>query len=221
MPYVISEPAAIRGCYETWTDCQEALAGVPGPRRYMRVESSEECEAVLGGGVVLEPGLYTFTDGNGFGGVGVAIIRMADRDGAEPEVVKKIATSSARVLEQLPLELPPTHTVAETMRLRNGLAEMAALYVALQELPRGSISTVVHDYRGVEAFVHTAGKWRPKNPTMRTVVKAAQHLVQEKALRLDFRHQRSHRSDWAGRHDYVYFNRLADSLARQGAGPPD
>jgi hypothetical protein len=69
--YIVSEPHSTRGIYDTWSECQGAVSGVPGAR-YQSVATREKAEAMLEGrGVVLPPGMYAFTDGNAKGGVGI------------------------------------------------------------------------------------------------------------------------------------------------------
>lgn len=64
----------------------------------------------------------------------------------------------------------------------------------------------------------TANGWRPaKDLVLGAVVSACRALRDEKAIDLTFRYQRGHRSEWAGRHDFAHFNRLADKLATKGS----
>ena len=68
MPYyVVTSPEP--GIYETREACQAATQGRKNPR-FMKVETAEEAQAVLDGGVFLDPGLHAFTDANAAGGVG-------------------------------------------------------------------------------------------------------------------------------------------------------
>jgi len=202
--------------YETWAECREAVRGRSGAV-HMKVSSAEEAQAILSGrGVALPPGLYAFTDGNALGGVGVVIVEGAE-DGAEPSVVSHFATSVARIFRDAGIPgLDSDERVAEALGLvHHILAELAALYRALLEVPEGSAPTIVHDYVGVGAFME--GRWRPKNPVVRAVVSASLALAVGRGLELGFRHQPGHRSDRAGRHDFARFNAWADSLATEGS----
>jgi len=217
MPYVVTEPGSIRGVYDSWAECQAKVAGVSGVR-YQKVKNREEAEAILAGtGVVLPPGLYAFTDGNNLGGVGVVVVRVADNQSAEPDVVREIATSVDQIFSGAAIPgLDSDQAIGEALaRLANILSEMAGLYAALAELPEGVEVTIIHDYEGVGAFMQE-GRWRAKDPIVRAVVSASRELVERKKLRLQFVHQRGHMSTWAGRHDLARFNARADALAAQG-----
>jgi hypothetical protein len=221
MPYVVTEPESIRGVYDSWAACQAKVAGASGVR-YQKVKNREEAEAMLAGtGVVLPPGLYAFTDGNNLGGVGVVIVRVAEGESAEADVVQEIATSVGQIFRGAAIPgLESEPAIADALaRLANILAEMAGLYTALGELPEGVEVTIVHDYEGVGAFMQE-GRWRAKDPIVRAVVSASRELAQRKKLRLRFVHQRGHMSTWAGRHDLARFNALADALATQGGKAP-
>jgi ribonuclease HI len=216
MPYVVTEPEAIRDVYNSWAECQAAVSGVSGVR-YQKVRNREEAEAILAGtGVVLAPGLYAFTDGNELGGVGVVIVRGADNESMEPQVMQEIATSVGQIFDGVAIPgLETGRAINEALgRLRNVLAELAGLYVALRDLTSGAEATIVHDYAGVGAWME--GRWRVKDPIVSAVVSASQVLVKRNELRLRFVHQAGHMSTWAGRHDLARFNGLADALAAQG-----
>jgi ribonuclease HI len=217
MPYVVTEPESIRGVYDSWAECQAKVAGASGVR-YQKVKNHEEAEAMLAGaGVVLPPGLYAFPDGNNLGGVGVVIVRVAEDESAETDVVQEIATSVGQIFGGAAFSgLESEPTIADALRrLTNILAEIAGLYAALGELPEGVEVTIVHDYEGVGAFMQE-GRWRANDPILRAVVSASQELAERKKLRLRFLHQRGRMSTWAGRHDPARFNALADALAAQG-----
>jgi ribonuclease HI len=215
MPYVVTQPEDLRGIYDTWDECKAAISGRSGVRQ-MKVTDRAEGEAVLAGGVILEPGMYAFTDGNAGGGVGVVIVRMPDDHGADPEVLREIRTSVDRVLRKSSvtgLESPDEidHALGS---LANILAELAALYAALEALPSSIEATIVYDYAGVGAFMN--GEWRSRDRVVRALVAAAKELSERKGLRLKFRHQHGHRSTFAGRHDLARFNARADQLATLG-----
>jgi len=211
--YVVTEPESIRGVYESWPECQARLKGVSGTR-YQRVETREAGEAMLAGaGVVMPLGLYAFTDGNALGGVGVVVVRGAGAH--EPIVLQELATNVCGAFSGAGIRglASESEVVQELARLANILAEMAALYAALGAVPEGAEATVVHDYEGVSAFMD--GRWRAKEP-IRSVTAASWALAEERSLGLAFRHQRGHRSTWAGRDDFARFNRRADELATEG-----
>lgn len=217
MPYVVTQPQGSRGIYDTWPECLAAVSGVPGAR-YQKVKSREEAQAILDGtGVVLPPGLYAFTDGNALGGVGVVIVRVGEQSN-EPQVIHEIATSAGQVFNAVGIPgLESDREVDDALgRLHNILAEMAALYAALREVSVRVEITIVHDYKGVSAFME--GRWQAKDPIVESVVSACHDLAAEKELQLRFLHQHGHMSTWAGRHDLARFNGRADALARQG-GP--
>ena len=217
MPYVIAKPEVARGIYDSWDQCWAALDGTKGERRYMEVSSREEGEAILDGyGVVLKAGSYAFTDGNGLGGVGVVLVGMDDDDN-EPVTVNEIPTSVAGVFRGSVIPgLDSDESISEALaRQKNILAEMAALFLALRELPEEAEVTIVHDYVGVGSWMEGDSK-PPKDPALKAVIAACVDLRDGKGLRLTFLHQPSHRSDWAGRHDLARFNRRADELATEG-----
>ena len=214
--YVVTQPESIRGLFETWDACRAAVAGHPGAR-YQKVASREEAEAMLSGaGVVLPPGLYAFTDGNHLGGVGVVVVRISGDAASDPEVQRELASSVAEVFSGAAIPgLDSDRAVGEELaRLRNILAELAGLYAAIGLLPEESEATVVHDYKGVGAWMEH--RWKMKDSTVAAVISASRALASSKGLRLRFLHQRGHMSTWAGRHDLARFNGRADVLASQG-----
>jgi hypothetical protein len=215
MPYVVTEPKSVRGVYTTWEECQAATGDAAGSRQ-MRVETQEEGEAILAGGVILDTGWYAFTDGNALGGVGVVLVRMADGED-EPEVVNEIAASVKEVLGEAAIPgLESDLEVDESLdRLANILAEMAGLYAAINASPDGSRVTIVHDYMGVGAFMRK--EWRARNSIVDAVGSVSRSLAERKGLQLRFQHQASHRSSHARRHDFARFNGRADELAAEGA----
>jgi hypothetical protein len=218
MTYVIAQPEIARGVYDSWDACWAALDGNKGERSYMEVSSREEAEAILDGrGVVLEPGSYAFTDGNGQGGVGVVLVGVHEGD-EKPVSVSEIATSVAEVFRASTIvDLDSDESIGVALaRQKNILAEMAALYLALGEFPEGAESTIVHDFVGVGNWMDGLSK-PPKDPALKALVAACLDLCERKKLVPTFLHQPGHRSDWAGRHDLARFNKRADELAREGA----
>jgi ribonuclease HI len=183
----------------------------------MEVSSREEADAIrIGKGVVLPPGLYGFTDANHLGGVGVVIVRGAEDESDEPKAIRKIPTCVSEVFAGKGIPgLESRLGINEALgRLRNHLAELAALYLALLEVPATTV-TIVHDYAHFRRWMQ--GEKLPWDSTMREVVSSAQRLAKIRGLELTYLLQPGHRSDWAGRHDLARFNRCADQLATQGA----
>jgi ribonuclease HI len=213
--YVVTEPERIRGIYDSWPECAAAVKGVSGAR-YQAVGSREQAEAMLRGeGGELEPGLYAFVDGNHLGGVGVVIVqRHAD---AEPEIVEALGLTVVEVLAGAGVRSVATRAaiLAALERLRNVLAELAALHLALRLVPEGADLTVVHDYEGVGAWLE--GRWRAKDPLVAEIVAACRELITRRRLTVAFRRQRGHTAAWAGRDDFAHFNARADKLATEAA----
>jgi len=213
--YVVTEPVRIRGIYSSWADCAAAVKGVSGAR-YQAVGSREQAEAMLRGeGTELEPGLYAFVDGNHLGGVGVLIVERSP-DG-EPEIVEALGLTVEQVFAGAGMRSLSTRPAvrAALERLRNVLAELAALHLALRLVPEGAAVTVVHDYEGVGAWLE--GRWRTKDPLVADVVAACRDLIGRRRLAVRFRRQRGHSAAWAGRDDFAHFNARADALATGAA----
>jgi len=213
--YVVTEPERIRGIYSSWADCAAAVKGVSGAR-YQAVGSREQAEAMLRGeGTELEPGLYAFVDGNHLGGVGVVIVERSP-DG-EPEIVEALGLTVEQVFAGAGMRSLSTRPAvrAALERLRNVLAELAALHLALRLVPEGAAVTVVHDYEGVGAWLE--GRWRTKDPLVADVVAACRDLIGRRRLAVRFRRQRGHSAAWAGRDDFAHFNARADALATGAA----
>lgn len=212
--YVVTAPGRIRGVYETWPACEAAVKGVRGAR-FQAVASRAQAEAMLRGeGAALAPGLYAFVDGNHLGGVGVVVV---DASGEEPSVVEELGLTVREVFAggAVTSLATPKAIAAALERLRNVLAELAALYLALGLVPEGASVTVVHDYEGVGAWME--GRWKTKDPLVAEVVAACKTLAADRRLTLSFRHQRGHQSSWAGRDDFAHFNTRADALATEAA----
>ena len=212
--YVVTAPERIRGVYDSWPACEAAVKGVRGAR-YQAVASRAQAEAMLRGeGAALAPGLYAFVDGNHLGGVGVVVV---DAAGEEPSVVEALGMTVREVFTGggVASLTRPKDIAAALLRLRNVLAELAALYLALRLVPAGASLTVVHDYEGVGAWM--TGRWKTKDPLVGEVVAACTALAASRGLTLAFRHQRGHQSSWAGRDDFAHFNARADALATEAA----
>ena len=213
--YVVTAPDRIRGIYASWPDCAAAVKGVSGAR-YQAVGSREQAEAMLRGeGTELEPGLYAFVDGNHLGGVGVVIVERAAN--GDPEIVEAVGLTVAQVFAGAgvrALSTPPAVRAA-LERLRNVLAELAALHLALRMLPEGAAVTIVHDYEGIGAWLE--GRWRANDPLVAEIVAACRDLIGRRRLAVRFRHQRGHAAAWAGRDDFAHFNARADALASEAA----
>jgi ribonuclease H-related protein len=211
--YVVTEPDRIRGVYDTWRDCEAAVKGVRGAR-YQAVASREQADAMLRGeGTALTPGLWAFVDGNHLGGVGVVIVRKLA--GEDESIVEAGGFTVVEVLAGagIPL-LGSTKMIGDALgRLRNILAELAALYLALTLLPEGSEATIVHDYEGVGAWME--GRWKARDPVVAAVVETCRALIERRRLRVAYRHQRGHQAAWAGRDDFAQYNAKADALATE------
>jgi len=213
--YVVTEPERIRGIYESWPECAAAVKGVSGAR-YQAVTSRERAEAMLRGeGTELEPGLYAFVDGNHLGGVGVVVVRR--ETDADPDVVEALGLTVQQVFAGAGVpSLSNDRAVASALeRLRNVLAELGALHLALRLVPEGAALTVVHDYEGVGAWLE--GRWRTRDPLVAEIVGACRELIRRRRLDVRFRHQRGHSAAWAGRDDFAHFNARADALATEAA----
>ncbi len=211
--YVVTAPDRIRGIYATWAQCAAVVKGVSGAR-FQAVASREQAEAMLRGeGTSLTPGLHAFVDGNHRGGVGVVIVESRDDD--EPEVVEELGLTVREVFAGAGIpSLGTDRAIAGALaRLRNVLAELGALHLALRVVPAGATVTVVHDYEGVGAWME--GRWKMKDAIVADVVNACKSLVAARTLHVTFRHQRGHQSSWAGRDDFAHFNARADSLATE------
>lgn len=213
--YVVTAPERIRGIYDSWAACAAAVKGVSGAR-YQAVGSREQAEAMLRGeGGELEPGLYAFVDGNHLGGVGVVIVQRHAE--AEPEIGEALGLTVVEVFAGGEVRSLSTRAaiVAALDRLRNVLAELAALHLALRLVPDGAAVTVVHDYEGVGAWLE--GRWRAKDVLVGEIVAACRDLIARRRLTVRFRHQRGHAAAWAGRDDFAHFNARADALATEAA----
>ena len=211
--YVVTAPAAIRGIYESWEACRAAVSGVRGAR-YQAVTSRAHAEALLRGqGLRLPAGRYAFVDGNAMGGVGVVLV---DRDGVVTRVREEIGTTVYSVLGEArvpSLDSRPKITRAVDT-LRNVLAELAALYLAVSRAAPGAL-TVVYDYEGVGAWMED--RWKTRDPLVAELVAACRALAERRGIQLAFRHQKGHQSTFAGPNDWATFNARADRLATHAA----
>ena len=211
---MVTAPDRIRGVYDSWPACEAAVKGVRGAR-FQAVASRAQAEAMLRGeGATLASGRYAFVDGNHLGGVGVVIVDAAS---GEPTVEEAIGMTVREVFAggTVASLTEPKAIAAALVRLRNVLAELAALYLALRLVPEGSAVTVVHDYEGVGAWM--TGRWKTRDPLVAEIVAACHALASARRLTLSFRHQRGHQSSWAARDDFAHFNAQADALATEAA----
>lgn len=212
--YVVTAPEEIRGIYDTWSACEAKVKGVRGAR-YQSVPSRALAESMLRGeGAALTPGLWAFVDGNHLGGVGVVLVAKTAED--EQETV--VEQGGYTVMEILAgAGIPGLSTRVEVNaaleRLRNVLAELAALYLALTLVPEGAAVTIVHDYEGVGAWMD--GSWKARDATVAALVGACHALQAQRRLQVRYRHQRGHQSAWAGRDDFAHYNGRADALATE------
>jgi ribonuclease HI len=213
--YVVTGPNEVRGIYETWAECKEAVSGIPGAR-YQAVDNRSKAEAMLSGsGVTLPPGSYAFTDGNSAGGVGIVFVEQ-DEEGIRSATEVSTSVEEVFVGAGIP-GLESVSAVREALRaLRNVLAELAGLYHVLGRVPPGSEHAIVHDYEGVAAWLE--GRWKTKDPVVEAILGACRALLRDRRLTLTFQHQRGHQSTWAGRDDFAYWNARADALATEAVG---
>ena len=212
--YVVTAPERIRGVYDTWPACEAAVKGVRGAR-FQAVTSRAQAEAMLRGEAAsLAHGLYAFVDGNHLGGVGVVIV---DAAAEEPTVEEALGMTVREVFAGGTVaSLTQQSAIAAALaRLRNVVAELAALYLALRIVPEGAAVTIVHDYEGVGAWM--TGRWKTKDPLVAEIIAACHALAAARRLTVSFRHQRGHQSSWAGRDDFAHFNSRADALATEAA----
>jgi ribonuclease HI len=209
--YVVSEPPEVRGIYDSWPECEAKVKGVRGAR-FQAVASRAQAEAMLRGeGTALTPGLWAFVDGNHLGGVGVVIVQKS-RDEDE-SIVEQGGFTVVEVLIGAGVPgLASKKAISDALgRLRNILAELAALYLALTLAPEGASITIVHDYEGVGAWME--GRWKTKDATVAAVVAACRAVIDRRRLSVAYRHQRGHQAAWAGRDDFAHYNAKADALA--------
>jgi ribonuclease HI len=211
----VTQPESARGIYETWAACRAAVSGIKGAR-YQAVSSRELAESMLRGEAVrLTPGTWAFVDGNHLGGVGVVLVEAGPE--GDPRVVREVGTTVYDVFRGAAIPGLETHrevTVAID-RLRNIVAELAALYHALRAIPPGTAVTVVHDYEGVGAWLE--GRWKTNDPLVTALVAACRALAGARGLAVAFRRQRGHESSFVGRNDFAVYNARADRLATEAA----
>jgi len=211
--YVVTSPPEIRGIYRSWPECEAKVKGVRGAR-FQAVASEQHAEAMLRGeGTALTPGLWAFVDGNHLGGVGVVIVQKTAEE--QESVVEQGGYTVVEVLAGAGIPaLASKKAINEALgRLRNILAELAALYLALTLVPEGAAVTIVHDYEGVGAWMD--GRWKAKDPVVAALIAACRALIERRRLTVAFRHQRGHQASWAGRDDFAHYNAKADALATE------
>ena len=211
--YVVTAPPGIRGIYRTWPECEAKVKGVRGAK-FQAVASEETAHAMLRGeGAALTPGLWAFVDGNHLGGVGVVIVEKTDGD--DESILEAGGYTVVEVLAGAGIPgLASPKAISDALgRLRNVLAELAALHLALTLVPDGAAVTIVHDYEGVGAWMER--RWKAKDPMVAAVVEAARAVIDRRGLSVSFRHQRGHQAAWAGRDDFAHYNAKADALATE------
>ena len=211
--YVVTEPSTIRGIYATWPECEAAVKGVRGAR-FQAVASREQADAMLRGEETrLTSGLWAFVDGNHLGGVGVVLVEK--KEGEDETIVEQGGYTVVEVLGGAAIALLSSKkAISDALgRLRNVLAELAALYLALRLAPEGAALTVVHDYEGVGAWMER--RWKARDPVVAAVIDACRALIEGRRLRVGYRHQRGHQAAWTGRDDFAHYNGRADALAAE------
>src|SRR6266446_7108943 len=206
--YVVTAPPSVRGIYDTWPACEAVVAGV-ARARYQSVTSRSEAEAILRGEVVTLPvGVYAFIDGNEQGGVGVVFVKQ--RAGAAP-VAKEISTSVAQVFKSATIAGldSPAAALDALQRLRNILAELAALYFAIQHIAPGTALTLVHDYDGLAHWMQ--GRWLMRDALVQEIIAACQRAVSARELSIAYYHQLAHQP--ISFNEFARYNARADALA--------
>jgi ribonuclease HI len=211
--YVVTAPEASRGIYETWAECEAVVKGVKGAR-FQSVRGMETAQALLDGGISLAPGTYAFTDGDGLGGVGVVMIHQK-KDAFR--IDKEIATSAVRVFvgQGITGLNRPDEVRHALKRMKNILAELGGLYEALRIAEPGSSLTIVHDYKGIGAWMQ--GTWKRRDEIVDAVISGCELLVREREVQVTYRHQHGHQSTWAAPDAYAKWNQRADELAALGS----
>lgn len=207
--YVATAPEEIKGIYTTWAACEAAVKGVRGAI-FQKVATREEALAMLSGtGVLLQPGVYAFTDGNDSGGIGIVLVqRGVDGSTAKREVSIKTHT----VLTAQPFLLDEASVSGSLLGLRNVLAEITACYHALTCVRSQTSLTLVFDYLGVGGWLQMT--WLPPcDPVLRRIIQECHELIRSNKLTVSYVHQAGHRSNWAGKHEFAEFNAAADRLA--------
>ncbi len=116
-------------------------------------------------------------------------------DEAEPLTIKEIATSVDRALRGAEISGLESDEVVDAAlrRQANILAEVAALFVALRELPTEAKATIVHDFVGVRDWMEGVTR-APKDPAVEALLLKCDDLRDQKRLQLEFMHQPGHRS---------------------------
>ena len=165
----------------------------------------------------LQPSIYAFVDGNHNGGVGIVIV-VQRQDGRS---IKEISTTVWQVFADAGLNmLASKAAITEALaRIRNILGELAALYGAIGEVDESSEVTIVHDYKGLDAWI--TGKWRINDPVVAEVVAACRKKIEARGLQVKFLHQPAHQSTFAIADEFVKFNSIADKLATRAAYPAE
>ena len=209
--YVVTDPPAVAGIYRTW---DEVPRGVPG-LRFHKVESEARARAVLRGErVLLAPGRYAFTDGEGdWGGIGVVFVEQPP---AGAPTVREISTHVFAVFPTAGIPSLASRPAIERAlnEIRNVLSELGALYVALRESPEGAALIVVHDYEGIGAWMEQ--RWKIKNSIVRDVIAACRGVIERRRLTVTYRRQPGHAAADFDR--YAFYNRRADELASAAVG---
>ena len=203
--YVVLAPEPIRGIYDTWSTCEATVRGVRGAIYRKAADRALAEQLLRGEGRKLEPGTYAFIDGNAAGGIGVVLVRRRP-DGTT--VTREISTTVLEVCQGLAPQ--------DVERVRNPLAELAAVRAALEVVRDGTAVTVVHDYEGTAPLIE--GRWKAHDEAMRSTVDACRFAVRERRLTVSFRYTNSHQSA-VGDDEYAQCNARADALARQAVEP--
>ena len=198
--YVVLAPEPVRGIYDTWSACEATVRGVRGAV-YRKATDRALAERLLRGeGRTLEPGTYAFVDGNHLGGVGVVLVHRRP-DGTT--AVKEVSTTVGEVFPEL---------AGDLARLRNPLAEIAAVWAAVEAVRAGATVTIVHDYEGTAPLV--LGRWNAHDPAMKTAVRRCRGGIESGLIVVRFEHTNGHQSAVGG-DEYALYNARADTLAAE------
>ncbi len=198
--YVVLAPEPVRGIYDTWPACEATVRGVRGAIYRKAADRALAEQLLRGEGRKLEPGTYAFIDGNAAGGIGVVLVhRRADGS----TVTRDISTTVAEVFPEL---------AGDLARLRNPLAEIAAVWAAVEAVRAGATVTIVHDYEGTAPLV--LGRWNAHDPAMKAAVRRCRAAIESGLIVVRFEHTNGHQSAADG-DEYALYNARADTRAAE------
>ncbi len=242
--YYAVKKGKVIGIFRTWEECRASVEGYPGAA-YKGFATLEEAEGYLGpapvrravmGSVVSEPGagreeisgpeetddrsgkrsLDSGETGPSRGEQG--IVREGDEipapgtllayvDGSYDDSLKKYAFGCVFILPDGRIYTEYGNgDNAQSLQHRNVTGEMLGAMYAVKTAMRNGFAAVelCYDYEGIEKWV--TGAWRSK--TELTQKYAAAMREWKKSIRISFRKVAAHTN--------VYYNELADSMAKTG-----